>query len=284
MSKHSKMITMVIAMALLICGLVVTGVTDAKAAAVKLNKKTATIYVDETLQLKVKGAKQVTWKSSDKKVAIVTKTGLVKGVNEGACEIIMTDKKTKKSYTCEVTVQPLGTLDVTKEDIWLFTGGKTIAYDKPKVQGASYYVDGQKVKLQKGDIFRVKEASGRMYTCVTLSEKLSDGEHTIEIRKKGYASVVTTLSFESIKADGVFVKDPATNGRIVFIYGNPELEGKTFTITFDGKEMKPSSQFLNGDGYYMIWVKIGDVSAGEHTITLNADGFEEGTAKITINN
>ena len=34
----------------------------------------------------------------------------------------------------------------------------------------------------------------------------------------------------------------------------------------------------------MIWVKIGDVSAGEHTITLNADGFEEGTAKITINN
>ena len=74
------------------------------ATKVKINKKTASIYIGETVQLKIKGTKKkVTWKSSNNKVATVTSKGRVKGINKGTTKIIAT--VSKKKYTCKVTVK-----------------------------------------------------------------------------------------------------------------------------------------------------------------------------------
>lgn len=77
----------------------------ASAAAVKLNVKRATIYEGETVQLKLKGASKVSWTSSAKKVATVSKKGLVRAVKAGSCKITAKNKKTGKTYICKITVK-----------------------------------------------------------------------------------------------------------------------------------------------------------------------------------
>lgn len=75
-------------------------------AAVKLNKKSATILTGKTLKLKVNGissTKKVTWVSANTKVATVSSKGVVTGVKSGTVKI--SAKVGKKTYTCSVKVK-----------------------------------------------------------------------------------------------------------------------------------------------------------------------------------
>jgi len=84
---------------------VVTSVTTAEAA-VKLNKTSATVFVGNSLQLKMKGissTKTVTWKSSNTKVATVSTTGLVTTLKSGT--VTISAKVDKKTYKCAVKVK-----------------------------------------------------------------------------------------------------------------------------------------------------------------------------------
>lgn len=281
MKRQKRMIVIVIMMVCMMSGLLVMEATDVQAA-VKLNKKSVSLYVDDTVQLKLNGAKTLSWKSSNKQVATVTKNGLVKGIEEGSCVITTKDKKTKKSYTCKVNVKALQSLGLTKDDIWAFTGGTVIAYNSEKVKGAEYYLDGQRIQIEKDTVWRRRNQQDEIYTCIQLNEKLSDGEHSFEIRKKGYVPLVTTFTFESLKVDGMFAKDPWASNGWLFIYGNAELEGKEYKVALNGKEVTPKKQFLNGDGYYMIWVNVSDLPAGEYALTVTSDGFPDGTATLQL--
>ncbi|MBD9055729.1 MAG: leucine-rich repeat domain-containing protein [Eubacterium ventriosum] len=70
----------------------------------KLNKKSVTIYVGKTVQLKVNNnKKKVKWSTSNKKIATVTNKGKVKGKKAGKATI--TAKVGKKKYKCKVTVK-----------------------------------------------------------------------------------------------------------------------------------------------------------------------------------
>lgn len=69
-----------------------------------MNKSKATIYVGETVTLKLKNnKKKVKWSSSNKKVAAVSKKGKVKGKKAGKATI--TAKVGKKKYNCKITVK-----------------------------------------------------------------------------------------------------------------------------------------------------------------------------------
>ncbi|MBQ9361437.1 MAG: Ig-like domain-containing protein, partial [Lachnospiraceae bacterium] len=48
--------------------------------------------------------KNVTWKSSNKKVATVDKNGKVKGIKKGTATVTVTTKDGKKKAVCKVTV------------------------------------------------------------------------------------------------------------------------------------------------------------------------------------
>lgn len=75
-------------------------------ASIKLNKTKATIYVGKSLQLKatVTGkSKKVTWRSSNKNVAIVTSKGKVTAKKVG--KVRVTAKANGKSKSCLVTVK-----------------------------------------------------------------------------------------------------------------------------------------------------------------------------------
>lgn len=78
----------------------------AKAAVVKLNKSTASVYLGGQITLKLTGtSKSVTWNSKNKAIATVSQKGIVTGKKKGKTEI--TAKIGKKSYTCKVTVKKM---------------------------------------------------------------------------------------------------------------------------------------------------------------------------------
>jgi hypothetical protein len=71
---------------------------------VKLNKTKATLYVGDTVKLKLTGTgKRVTWSSSKKSVATVSSTGKVKAKKVG--KVTITAKVSGKKYNCKVTVK-----------------------------------------------------------------------------------------------------------------------------------------------------------------------------------
>lgn len=93
-------------------------------AAVKLNKKTATLYTGSTLQLKVTGtSKKATWKSSNPSVATVSQSGKVKAVKKGST--VISAKVNKKTYKCKVTVKQRVTSVTISKTSYFMMPGKT---------------------------------------------------------------------------------------------------------------------------------------------------------------
>jgi hypothetical protein len=101
-----KITAFVLAAALLVSGMELSGIAQAKAKP-RLNKKKATIGVGGRVLLKLKHAKKrVVWKSTKKKVATVTQKGLVQGRKKGKAKIIAYSGG--KKYICKVTVTKKG--------------------------------------------------------------------------------------------------------------------------------------------------------------------------------
>lgn len=93
----------------LVAALLITSVPGEMNAAkkIKLSKTKATLTVGKTLQLRVKGTKaKVTWTSSKKSVARVSKKGKVIAKKPGNAKIIA--KVSKKKLTCKLTVKAKG--------------------------------------------------------------------------------------------------------------------------------------------------------------------------------
>lgn len=78
--------------------------SNADAASAKINRKKVTLSRGKCYTLKVKGCSgKVTWKSSNKKVATVSKSGKVTAKKAGTAKITATVKA--KKFTCKITVR-----------------------------------------------------------------------------------------------------------------------------------------------------------------------------------
>ena len=123
-------------------------------AASKIDKKTATVYVNKTVTLKINGAKRKPkWKSSNAKIATVNKNGVVLGKKVGKVKII--GYLNKKKY---VWVS------------WIFSSSN------PKV--ASVSQTGKVVFKNSGTANVYAKAGTKRYKCtITVSDKplFSDG-------------------------------------------------------------------------------------------------------------
>lgn len=101
--EMKKVLAGLLSFALLITGVFIADRSEA-AKKIFLNKTKATVYVGKTVALKVKGTKKkVTWKSKNKKIATVSKKGVVKGKKEG--KVWIQAKVAKKTLKCRVTVK-----------------------------------------------------------------------------------------------------------------------------------------------------------------------------------
>lgn len=91
----------VFAIAFVLCFLFIVAPVSAKTTNAKLNTKSVSICVGNSYTLKVKNAKKVQWKTSNKKIATVKK-GKVKALKTG--KVTITAKVGKKKLTCQVKV------------------------------------------------------------------------------------------------------------------------------------------------------------------------------------
>ena len=106
--KSLKKITRIIALSLLLTVFSTTVVpclnTTVQAATISISKKTLSLKIGKTYPLKVTGTKKdITWKSSDKTVASVSKKGKVTAQKAGQAKITATVGN--KKFTCTVTVK-----------------------------------------------------------------------------------------------------------------------------------------------------------------------------------
>lgn len=118
MKKLMRMIAVVICLSMSIAIITPSaGVSEIQAATkIKLNYTKKTIYVGDTLCLRISGtSKKVTWSSSNKKVATVSSKGVIKGIKKGTA--IITAKVNGKKYTCKVTVKENIKLNYSKVTI-----------------------------------------------------------------------------------------------------------------------------------------------------------------------
>lgn len=118
----------------------------------KISKSSETIYVGQNTTLKVTGASgKVTWSTSNKKVATVSKSGVVTGKKAGKATI--TAKAGSKKFTCKVTVKKLSSKYATVNGKLVKVGKDvtiswTIKSPKP-VQNISvkYYYDYKNLEI-----------------------------------------------------------------------------------------------------------------------------------------
>ena len=191
-----------------------------------LNMKSAKITVGKTVSLKLKDTKQkITWKSSDKKVAVVSSKGVVKGVKNGKATITAM-LGGKKFATCQVVVnKPVPVSENIK-----------------KLQA---YID------KNGTL----EEDGNKY--ITLTQKDGTTEYTYAI---GYVNGKLVLAYASIGAENsviIGVDANLLNNSIIspsFILSS--TEGDSYAIAqslFDSAKYKADStvyfSLLSAEGY-----------------------------------
>lgn len=140
------------------------------AAPVKLNKKSATMWVGDTLQLKVKNTKKkIKWSSNKKSIASVSTKGKVKAKKSG--KAVITAKIGNKKLKCKITVRKT---QLSAATITVAYGEKLplkLNYPKKKVTWLSSdtriaYADGEYVYGKSvGDAVITAKCDGKSYTC-----------------------------------------------------------------------------------------------------------------------
>lgn len=124
----------------------------AEAATVKLNRKKASISVDKSITLKVKGtSKKARWSTSDKKVATV-KNGKVTGKKEGT--VTITAKVGSRKLTCTVTVKPA----LSKTKTTVLVGNKTTLTVKGTKSKVTWSSSRKKIATVKNGVVTGKKA------------------------------------------------------------------------------------------------------------------------------
>lgn len=143
---------------------------NVQAVSAKLNKKSVTMWVGDTLQLKVSNTKdKVKWSSNKKSVATVSTKGKVKAKKSG--KAVITAKVGNKKLKCNITVRKT---ELSAKTITITYGKNTplkLNYPKKKVAWSSSdtriaYADGKNVYAKSvGDAVITAKCNGKSYTC-----------------------------------------------------------------------------------------------------------------------
>ncbi len=114
-----------------------------------ISSKTLTLYETGKKTLKINGAAgTVTWKSSNTKVASVSKTGAVTAKSQGTAKI--TGTYNKKTYTCTVTVKNRIQADIADLTISEQAQVKITVHGRKKDETISCYADTDVIKVETG--------------------------------------------------------------------------------------------------------------------------------------
>ena len=226
---------------------------------IKISKKKASLYVGQTLTLKMKGTNQkvIKWFSSKNSIASVSSKGKVKARKNGTATI--TAKVGKKRYKCKITVK--SGLLVDKMQISLDDTSST----KVKVTAK-----------QKGEIwYNIADAS--IVSCQWSSQFDSNNSTFLTISGKRKGTTVVTVSNEDtneqIKIYVVVAHKPIAVSRVTLSKTSLSLyKDDTYTL-------KAAITPVNADNQRIIWKSSNTNVATVNNGVVNAVGA--GNARIT---
>lgn len=154
--------------------------TNAQAATVRLNKTSATVYVGNSLTLRVEGTKaKVSWSSSNRAVATVNSKGKVVGKKAGTTNV--SAKVGKKSYKCRVTVKNPG-LNATKKTLEV---GKSYTLKAVGTSAKSWKSSNPRIATvnSKGKV-TAKKAGAVTISCTAANKKTYKCKITVKAPAK----------------------------------------------------------------------------------------------------
>ena len=119
------------------CTVTVTKKENELSESITINKSTASIKIDETVQLTATSStnSKIIWTSNDSSIATVTSSGLVKGIKEGTA--VITAKGSENIATCTVTVSTKDTTEGNEDNVnWTDFSNAKIELKKDGTSGA----------------------------------------------------------------------------------------------------------------------------------------------------
>ena len=210
-NSMKKVVSVILLVAMCVVSIFIPNRSSEAAAKYALNITDMTMSKGQSRQLKLSGAKKVTWKSSKKSVVTVSKKGKVTAKKKGSA--VITAKSNGKSYKCNVTVnQPTK----KKNDILIVYFSQT---------GTTKAVANKIQQLTGGDLLRIREKN----------KYSNDYDKTVaraknELNKKSYPAI-STKAFNMKSYDTVYVGYPVwwhSTPRVVNTFLKQyNLKGKT---------------------------------------------------------
>lgn len=226
MDKRKKLFVVCLAIALVIGSILGTLPVQAAGSKIALSYKSAAMRVGDTLDLNVtsnaggKTLAEVTWKSSDKKVASVDKRGNVTAKKTGTVTIMATTKDKKSKASCKIKVQKRQTSE-TRVLVAYFSCTNTTKEVAEKIAGVT-----------GGDLYRITPA--KKYTSEDLNYNRESSRAT---KEQGNADIRPQMKGEIVSMqnyDVVFLGYPIW-------FGDAPRIVSTFmeSYSFDGKTVIP---------------------------------------------
>ena len=199
MNNFKKFIALIAIVAIVIGSLTVISSVDASKSYVK--KPAAVMYVGTSQTLKTDKNSNYTYKSSNKKILTVTKTGVIKAVKKGTAKITITSKKNKKSkLTYTIKVQAGIGLGFTKGTsfknniLTLKKGSKTTM-----VLADVTSKDDYSLWIKKYEVCSQKDKSNGSF--VLTARKVGTTKAEITVNRKGQLGAATrTITIKVVSA------------------------------------------------------------------------------------
>jgi|GEM_PF-304697 len=243
-----RRIKFVIPVLMCVLALTMFGASDVDA------KSGITVGIGQTYQLTRKNA---TWSSKNKKIATVSKKGLVKGKKKGKTTI--TAKVGKKTYKYTVTVKTIKTKSIKiKTSSKKMEAGKTL-----KLKGVVKPTNStQKITWSSGNkkvaaVSANGVVTGKDKGTVTITAKSGKKKAKVKIK-------VTKVAVTKVTVSG---KSSVKAGSAVKLEAKVEPDNASLkTVTWTSSNKKIAKVSSNG--------KVTGVKAGKVTITATADGVK----------
>lgn len=175
--KTKKLAALLLSLLMVISLMSGTGLTVDAAAKTKLVKKSVSIVVGGKTKIKVKNVPKgarVTYKSAQKKVATVSKKGIVKGIKSGTAKIIISVKKNLKTtkLTYKVNVKK-PKLSKSKLSLTLGKTANLSVRNKPKKAKYTWRSSNPKIVTvnKKGKVVAETEGTANIKVKVKTAKK-----------------------------------------------------------------------------------------------------------------